>query len=245
MDKLKAGAILPLILIFGLLIAIAAVEYFQHAPTIVADRHELPTIMASPVRSIIKGRARIVDGDTLEIHDTRIRLYGIDAPESEQLCQARGQTYRCGQDATRALASKVGNQTISCEPKDRDQYGRTVAVCFLGSEDINAWMVGKGWALAYRHYSTDYVSNEKVAAASKIGLWQGTFNAPWDWRRGDRRQSFQPTANDSPHAPPRLAGPQRTFYYQPGDVLGTSYRTMHECDQARQRAGNIGICVMK
>ena len=131
----------------------------------------------------LTGRASVIDGDTIEIHGVRIRLYGIDAPESSQTCTAKGQAYRCGQQAALALANKIGNRPVSCQAKDQDRYGRTVAVCFVAGEDINARIVKSGWALAYRRYSEQYVAQESHAAQAKLGLWQGEFTPPWQWRR--------------------------------------------------------------
>jgi endonuclease YncB( thermonuclease family) len=88
----------------------------------------------------IAGRASVIDGDTIEIGGQRIRLHGIDAPESAQLCDLNGHAYRCGQQAALALADKFGEKTVRCAEKDVDRYGRTVAVCFVGGEDINRWM---------------------------------------------------------------------------------------------------------
>ncbi|MDE0240668.1 MAG: thermonuclease family protein [bacterium] len=134
----------------------------------------------------LSGPARVIDGDTLELRDTRVRLHGIDAPESEQRCRADGRLWPCGQDATQALARHVGSGTVACEERDRDRYGRVVAVCRVGGGDINAWMVAQGWALAYRRYSMDYAAEEGAARAAKRGVWQGDVVAPWDWRRGVR-----------------------------------------------------------
>jgi endonuclease YncB( thermonuclease family) len=146
-------------------------------------------LLSSPALAIepITGRASVTDGDTVVIHGTRIRLFGIDAPESAQLCQdAAGKDYRCGQRAALALADRIGEATISCEPRDTDRYGRTVAVCRKGTEDLNAWMVQQGLATAYQRYSHDYVPAEANARASKRGLWAGTFDPPSDWRRAKR-----------------------------------------------------------
>jgi endonuclease YncB( thermonuclease family) len=134
----------------------------------------------------IAGQASVIDGDTIEIHGTRIRLFGIDAPEGGQTCTLQGKAFPCGRRASFALADKIGRQVVECQPKDRDRYGRVVAVCRIGGEDINGWMVAQGWALAYRYYSLDYVSQEQRAESAKAGMWQGQFQAPWDWRRGTR-----------------------------------------------------------
>jgi len=136
----------------------------------------------------IVGVASAIDGDTIEIHGTRIRLHGIDAPESRQECtRPDGATWRCGQQAALTLSLHIGRAVVSCEPRDRDRYGRTVAVCSRGSEDLNRWMVANGWAVAFRRYSLDYVADEDRVHLAGAGLWSGTFQMPWDWRQIQRR----------------------------------------------------------
>ena len=135
----------------------------------------------------IKGQATVIDGDTIEIARMRIRLHGIDAPESGQKClDARGQDYRCGQRAAFALADWIGRATVSCQQRDRDRYGRVVAVCHAREADINRWMVRQGWAVAYREYSQDYVPDELAAQRARVGIWAGRFVPPSEWRRGRR-----------------------------------------------------------
>ncbi|WP_082494377.1 thermonuclease family protein [Methylobacterium sp. Leaf108] len=93
----------------------------------------------------IVGQASVIDGDTFEVRGTRIRLHGIDAPESGQRCKdAAGKDYRCGQVAALALADRIGKRVLTCDPRDTDRYGRVVAVCRIGSEDLNAWMACEG-----------------------------------------------------------------------------------------------------
>ena len=131
----------------------------------------------------VEGTASVIDGDTIEIHGTRIRLHGIDAPESGQSCVALGVEWRCGQRAALALDTRISGRTVSCDERDIVRYGRVVAVCTVDREDVNAWMVAEGWALAYRRYATDYVDEEADAQAAGLGVWRGEFVAPWDWRR--------------------------------------------------------------
>src|SRR5207302_7061257 len=79
------------------------------------------------------GQASIIDGDTLEIHGARIRLWGIDAPESSQLCRgADSLQYRCGAKAANDLDAFVARRPVSCIPITLDQYRRTVATCSVG-----------------------------------------------------------------------------------------------------------------
>ena len=145
--------------------------------------------LGSKAYADVSGQASVIDGDTIEIHDTRIRFHGIDAPESGQLCMAEGAQWRCGQQAALALDAMIGGRSVTCVERDIDRYGRVVAVCSAGGEDLNAWMVAEGWALAYRRYSTDYVDEEVAAQAAGRGIWRGEFVAPWDWRRGARLES--------------------------------------------------------
>jgi endonuclease YncB( thermonuclease family) len=120
----------------------------------------------------------------IEIHGERIRLYGIDAPESCQTCiDASGRTWRCGQRAALALQDLIGRRTVSCVGRDIDRYGRIVAQCQQGDIDISDWLVGQGLALAYRRYSEAYIPAQRAAAAAQRGLWAGSFTAPWDWGR--------------------------------------------------------------
>lgn len=135
----------------------------------------------------IQGAASVIDGDTIDIHGQRIRLDAIDAPESSQLClDAPGKRFRCGQKSAFALADMIGRSTVACEPKGRDRYRRIIAVCFKGEVNLNAWMVAQGWAVAFRKYGIDYISQENEARLARRGLWAGTFDMPWDWRARNR-----------------------------------------------------------
>lgn len=140
-----------------------------------------------PASADIVGRASVIDGDTIEIRGQRLRLFGIDAPESSQLCRAENKPYRCGQQSAFALADKIGEQTVRCEERDIDRYHRVVAVCYLGKEDLGSWLVKKGMALAFRRYSLDYVAEEDEARAAKLGVWRGEFQPPWEWRAAHHR----------------------------------------------------------
>ena len=137
---------------------------------------------------VLEGRASVIDGDTVEIHGQRIRLHGIDAPESRQLCTTpQGEDWRCGQRAALALADRIDGATLRCEPRTTDRYKRLIAVCFARGEDINKWMVAQGWALAYRQYSKDYVPVEALARSARLNIWSGEFQAPWNWRKERRK----------------------------------------------------------
>ena len=137
----------------------------------------------------VVGRASVTDGDTIMIQGRKVRLHGIDTPEGGQTCESsKRTTYQCGTAATRILDRKIGNSTVSCIHEDTDRYGRTVGTCTLlpSGENLQAFMVASGFALAYRKYSTAYVRQEESARRARRGMWQGRFVAPWDWRNGER-----------------------------------------------------------
>ena len=83
------------------------------------------------------GRASVIDGDTLEIHGSRIRLWGVDAPESSQLCRGEDSLqYRCGSKAANDLDAFIAGRPVNCLPMSLDRYGRTVATCSIGGTDL-------------------------------------------------------------------------------------------------------------
>ena len=150
--------------------------------TSVAPKHGLLTI---PATTSAFGRASVVDGDTIEIQGERIRLWGIDAPESSQLCHRGHSAWRCGQEAALALADHIGQRNVSCVEKERDRYGRMVATCSVADSNLSEWLVRNGWALDWPRYSnSEYTNVQELASADKVGIWQGTFAMPWKWRQG-------------------------------------------------------------
>lgn len=152
-------------------------------------------LLAAPpalAREDLFGPARVVDGDTIVVGSTRVRLFGIDAPETHQSCSAKGgeAAYECGVAAKAALERKIGAAPVRCETKRKDMYGRTVAICSLDSrfpggaaEDLNGWMVSEGQAVAYRRYSKKYAPLEDAARAAGKGIWSGQFQEPEAWRK--------------------------------------------------------------
>jgi endonuclease YncB( thermonuclease family) len=101
---------------------------------------------ATPASPLI-GRARVLDGDSLEISGVRIRLQGIDAPEWKQTCvDPKGQTWSCGQTATQELRSYIGGRELTCARHGVDRYNRILATCSVpDGSDVNAWTIKQGW----------------------------------------------------------------------------------------------------
>ena len=158
-----------------------------------AARQKEPVRVAQ-AGSAVTGSARVIDGDTLDVGGVRIRLHGIDAPESGQTCRTGGKRWLCGREATRALAGRISGRSVECQERDRDRYGRLVAACSASGRDLNAWMVAEGWAFAYRRYSNAYVGEESAERAARRGVWRGEVVPPWEWRKGKRLGGTRTTA---------------------------------------------------
>jgi endonuclease YncB( thermonuclease family) len=138
----------------------------------------------------LSGRARIIDGDTLDLGETRIRLRGIDALEHDQRCTGRGRGgYDCGQQARDALVALIGGATVTCQPDGSETYGRIVATCSVphrdgdGTVELNAAMVRTGFAFDCTRFSDGaYADEEKAAKSAGSGAWAGRFDFPWAHR---------------------------------------------------------------
>lgn len=134
------------------------------------------------------GIASVIDGDTIEIHGERVRLVGIDAPESNQLCAGLtdGKPIPCGRQAAFYLSDLLGRHTVSCIPAGLDRYRRTLARCEVRGQDVGRAMVLAGWALSFVRYSREYDPDEAIARSAQAGLWSMDFLPPWEWRAASR-----------------------------------------------------------
>jgi endonuclease YncB( thermonuclease family) len=150
----------------------------------------------------ITGTARVTDGDSLEIGNVRVRLFGIDAPEFRQLCKdASGRDYTCGVAARQTLGELIDGKRVSCTPAEGPSYDRLVAVCRVdGSRqgqgqnhapskiDLSEAMVRSGRAIELKAHSKGrYAAAERAARDASRGLWAGTFERPSQWRQRNSR----------------------------------------------------------
>jgi endonuclease YncB( thermonuclease family) len=138
---------------------------------------------ASAHAQTLTGTARVTDADTILIGNERIRLQGVDAPETDQIClDSRGAVWNCGTDARDRLIRHIGSREISCVTNGKDAFGRCLATCSTSEGDLSAWLVREGLGMAFIRYSNAYVAEEAIARSAQKGMWAGAFIAPWDWR---------------------------------------------------------------
>ena len=154
------------------------------------------SIISSPSlsakRSIyIEGKIKVIDGDTIKMDGTSIRLFGIDAPEKNQICvNKNNESYNCGSISTKALKKYVGREKIKCRYTEKDRYGRILGTCYFPYDSsklsLNRHMVHTGHAVAYKRYSEKYLDAQNIAKKAKVGIWQGKFDLPEEWRKKNK-----------------------------------------------------------
>ena len=127
----------------------------------------------SSEKNVAKGKARIIDGDTIEINMEKIRFGGINSPERNEI------GYRLAKDK---LKEKITNNILICvREKNKDKYRRTVAECFINGESLSTFLVRRGYAFAYRKYSKNkYAKEQKYAKINKLGVWKMKYNTSWE-----------------------------------------------------------------
>lgn len=209
-------------------------------------------VLASLVLSVpalaatVEGRARAVDGDTLEVAGQKVRLFGVDAPELDQRCERGGRAWACGQAARDELAAIIGRKRLVCAVQDIDRYGRSVAVCEAGGEDVGALMVRRGMALAYRRYSGRYVNAEAAAQADGLGLWTSAYVQPEAYRQAERGASSAQAAPDPGCViKGNIGGKGGRIYHLPGQADYEATRINEKkgerwfCSEAEARAAGF------
>jgi len=147
----------------------------------------------------------VIDGDTIRMGDVSLRLWGIDAPEQDQLCRsAAGEPFECGDISSQHLAELVAGKLVWCGPPIApdepplppsqlpalaETFGRPIVTCRFNSEDdeidVAEAMARDGYVHLYEDafgVSTDYAEAFDQALTSRSGLHQGELLPPWLWR---------------------------------------------------------------
>lgn len=134
----------------------------------------------------ISGKARVVDGDTLFVNSTKIRLAFIDAPELKQTCihKKNKRVIKCGEQSKSVLQKLIEGKNILCTERASDLYRRVLAECYLNTIDINQYMISSGYAILYKT-SRKYLAEQEKAKKSGKGIWKTDFQEPWVWRKED------------------------------------------------------------
>ncbi|MER9882041.1 thermonuclease family protein [Mesorhizobium sp. M0118] len=193
----RRWASVPMRLVLVTVAAVSALvtQFVMHNSGSLPEINLQNVIKPRPVA--ISGIASVIDGDTIQIHGQGIRFNGIDAPESAQQCDdANGFHYQCGAKSAAALdAFLAASRPAQCTFVSWHRYGRYVGNCRRADgASVAAWMVENGEALDWPKYSQGaYAMLQEKAKAARVGIWAGTFEAPWDWRAEHRADNDQPS----------------------------------------------------
>ncbi|MBE9638441.1 thermonuclease family protein [Salipiger mangrovisoli] len=142
---------------------------------------------AQAAQAAFSGKVRVIDGDTFDVGDVRVRLFGVDAPEKDQTCGGGSQpNWACGAWVTSEVRARYEGRRARCERLDTDRYGRAVARCAVDGQDVGRTLVSDGLAFAYREYSLDYDLDEKRAAVRGVGVHGTQVQRPADYRAESR-----------------------------------------------------------
>ena len=149
----------------------------------------------SDEKNIAKGKAIVVDGDTIKIKGEQIRFGGIDAPESyyrgkKQTCIDDKKKVFCGKISKEKLIEKIGNNSLNCKiEKNKDRYKRSVGECFIKGESLSVFMVRNGYAFDWPLYSKGkFANDQQYAKINKLGFWNMKFEYPWIWKKKVREK---------------------------------------------------------
>lgn len=150
------------------------------ALALLAGLQALPARAGEAAPRIVSGPATVIDGATLDLGGRRLRLYGMDAPDLDQTCSdGHERDYACGRAAAAALTARIGGESVTCELSGADG----TALCRRDGEDLAAWMVANGYAIADRSVPAAYEAQDRRAWGRRVGLWSGVFEIPADRRR--------------------------------------------------------------
>ncbi|SDF53248.1 thermonuclease family protein [Sulfitobacter delicatus] len=165
----------------------------------------------------ISGAVRVIDGDTFDVGDTRVRLHGIDALEAAQTCETEGgQPWACGDWTTRQVRDRYQGAQARCEALDRDRYDRVVARCFVGGADVGRMLVQEGLAFAYRKYAMDYDLDEKAAFVAERGIHGFKTISPARYRVTRRSGAEPARAEGSCQIKGNISAKGTKIYHLPG-----------------------------
>jgi len=153
--------------------------------------------LVAPVSAadVVSGPGRTVDADIIMVGKQRVILYGIDAPDRDQICQVGELLWGCWDAAKGALDGLMGTNEVACTLTDEkpDPFGRRWGTCMVGEMDLSAEMVRIGMARAFVPQTEQYLPLETEAQAAAVGVFQpgAVVDLPWKWRAEHSRSPYR------------------------------------------------------
>jgi endonuclease YncB( thermonuclease family) len=131
--------------------------------------------LASPLSAVaeyeLSSYAFVQDDGTMRISGELVRLYGVYIPPTGRTCYEFTRPLQCGSRASLALDFKIGAEFVRCKVQTRNSDGSVTGLCTARGEDLAAFMLQSGWALALPDAPFEYAALEKIARSRGVGVW--------------------------------------------------------------------------
>jgi len=141
---------------------------------ILATAIALVAVFPARAQEEIRGPAKVLSSDTLEVSGKRYRLFGIVGPARDQKCLAGALPWLCGNAAYNHLREQAEGKLVTCIEKGLTEDQKPTAFCKAEGKDLSYIQVRNGWANADPKTGADYQTAEIAARGSKIGYWKGS-----------------------------------------------------------------------
>jgi endonuclease YncB( thermonuclease family) len=122
-------------------------------------------------QSEISSFASVQEDGSLKMSGSLVRLFGIYIPPTDQTCSTFIRPMPCGTRASLALEFKISGAFVHCLPRATNPDDSITASCTMDREDLSAWMLQRGWAVALPDAPFEYRTLEKIAQSRGIGIW--------------------------------------------------------------------------
>ncbi len=113
----------------------------------------------------------VQDDGTLKIKGKIVHLFGVYVPDTGRTCRTNVRPVRCTSRAAHALEFKIGPRFVRCEPTAQNPDGSLVARCYLEEQDLSAYLLERGWAVATPDAPFAYTAMERIARSRGVGVW--------------------------------------------------------------------------
>jgi endonuclease YncB( thermonuclease family) len=131
----------------------------------------LASLPRAAAQSEISGITFVQEDGSMRISGLLVRLYGIYIPPTDQTCTTFIRPMPCGTRASLALEFRISGAFVHCLPRATNSDGSIAASCTVEQEDLSAWMLQRGWAVALPDAPFEYRTLEKIAQSRGIGIW--------------------------------------------------------------------------
>ena len=136
------------------------------------------------------GSAKFISANLFYVGGRYVKLFGVDSPDSDQICSNMyGTAYNCGAESLSWIINEIDDDPIKCYLLKLDHNGKDTGICLWKDKDVGTMVVSAGWGVAKTDETDIYKPYEAKAQSDSLGLWQGSFYLPEDWREIKRQEN--------------------------------------------------------